>query len=173
LSQTTLIFGRARRCKEWDQEKFVGNGVLGPMARHLTLSDFKIQDRFPVHWGDMDSARHVNNLVYLRWAETVRVAYFEAMGMNVDFSGDAAGPILAWQDCKYIFPMTFPDVALVGARVTEIAEDRFTLETGIFSERQERIAAITKQVIVPYNYAKLTKVPLPVTWVEGIKGIEG
>ncbi|MEL7161682.1 MAG: thioesterase family protein, partial [Bacteroidota bacterium] len=114
----------------------------------------------------------VNNLVYLRWAETVRVAYFVAIGMNVDFSGDVTGPILAWQDCKYIFPMTFPDVAIVGARVTEIGEDRFTLETGIFSEKHDRIAAVTQQVIVPYNYATLTKVSLPEAWVAGIHAIE-
>lgn len=139
---------------------------------HLALSDFNVTAKFPTHWGDEDSARHVNNLVYLRWAETVRVIYFETMGMDASFANDAPGPILAWQDCKYIFPMTHPDVAIVGVRCVEVLEDRFVLETGIFSEQHDRIAAITRQSIVPYNYAKLAKVPLPAHWREGIRLVE-
>lgn len=142
------------------------------MAAKVSIEDFKVTDRFKTHWGDEDSAQHVNNLVYLRWSESVRVQYFERMGMDTSFSGDATGPILGWQDCKYIFPMTFPDVAIVGARVIDIAPDRFTLETGIFSERHGRIAAITKQLIIPYNYAKLAKASLPAEWVAGIRAIE-
>ena len=138
----------------------------------LTLDDFPVRASFPTHWGDMDSARHVNNLVYLRWAETARVLYFEAMGMNVDFAGDVTGPILAWQDCKYIFPVTHPDTVHVGVRCKEVREDRFVLETGIFTERHGRIAAITRQDIVPYNYAELRKAALPEAWKEGIARVE-
>lgn len=138
----------------------------------LTISDFNIISEFKTHWGDEDSARHINNLVYLRWAETARVQYFEAIGMDASFAGDVAGPILAWQDCKYIFPMTHPDTAIVGVRCVEVLDDRFFLETAIFSKVHDRIAAITKQSIVPYNYAKLTKVPLPENWREGIRLVE-
>lgn len=139
----------------------------------LTLDHFNIKAEFATHWGDEDSAQHINNLVYLRWAETVRVQYFEAMGMDASFAGDVAGPILAWQDCKYIFPMTHPDVAVVGARCVEILEDRFIIETGIFSQKHNRLAAITKQSIVPYNYAKLCKVELPQAWKAGIERLDG
>ncbi|MEL7376027.1 MAG: acyl-CoA thioesterase, partial [Bacteroidota bacterium] len=38
------------------------------MQSRITLSDFKFQLSRPVEWSDMDAARHVNNLVYLRWA---------------------------------------------------------------------------------------------------------
>jgi len=138
----------------------------------LTPNDFNVTAEFKTHWGDEDSARHVNNLVYLRWAETARVIYFEAMGMDASFAGDVAGPILAWQDCKYIFPMTHPDTAFVGVRCVEVLDDRFFLETAIFSKAHDRIAAITKQSIVPYNYAKLAKVPLPAQWREGIRLVE-
>lgn len=138
----------------------------------VTLDDYNITARFATHWGDEDSARHINNLVYLRWAETIRVLYFEAIGMDASFAGDAPGPILAWQDCKYIFPMTHPDTAVVGVRCIEVLDDRFIMETAIFSERHDRIAAITKQSIVPYNYARLQKVSLPEQWREGIRLVE-
>ena len=136
----------------------------------ITPQDFSRLHRFPVHWGDMDSAQHVNNLVYLRWAETARVLYFEEIGVSTAFAPGETGAILAYQDCKYIYPMTYPDTAVVGARTVEIADDRFTMETAIFSERHDRIAAITKQVIVPYDYGRLTKAPLPPAWVKRIEG---
>jgi acyl-CoA thioester hydrolase len=120
----------------------------------------------------MDAANHVNNLIYLRWAESGRIEYFEKMGMDISFNSGGTGPILGWQDCKYIFPMTFPDTAIVGCRVLEILSDRFTVETAIFSEKHQRIAAISQQSIIPYNYAELKKVNLPEIWVEKIRAIE-
>ncbi len=117
----------------------------------------------------MDSALHVNNLVYLRWAETARVLYFGAIGVNTDFAPGGTGAILAWQDCKYTYPMTYPDTAIVGVRTLEIREDRFVLQTAVFSERHDRLAAVSEQVIVPYDYGKLAKAPLPPAWVKGIE----
>ncbi|THH34988.1 acyl-CoA thioesterase [Neolewinella litorea] len=134
----------------------------------ITQDDFSTLHRFPVHWGDMDSAKHVNNLVYLRWAETARVIYFTAIGVNADFAPGATGAILAYQDCKYTFPMTYPDTALVGVRTADISDDRFTMETAIFSETHGRLAAVTRQVIVPYDYGKLQKAPMPEEWLENI-----
>ncbi|MGB0840559.1 MAG: acyl-CoA thioesterase [Chitinophagales bacterium] len=136
------------------------------------LAKYNVVTRYPVHWGDMDSANHVNNLIYLRWAESGRIAYFNKMGMDTGFQGGGVGPILGWQDCKYIFPMTFPDTAIVGIRTLEIKVDRLVIETAIFSERHQRIAAISKQTIIPYNYATLKKAALPEAWVEAIKQID-
>jgi acyl-CoA thioester hydrolase len=121
----------------------------------------------PVLWGDMDSARHVNNLHYLRWSETARLILFEKM-MDTSFTGDQ-GPILGWQDCKYIFPMTFPDTAIVTCGVKELLEDRFIVESQIYSMKHKRIAAISLQSILPYDYVELKKIPLPALWSEKLK----
>ena len=48
----------------------------------ITLDSYKIKERYPVHWGDMDAAKHVNNLIYLRWAESARIAFVKEMGMD-------------------------------------------------------------------------------------------
>jgi acyl-CoA thioester hydrolase len=137
----------------------------------LTRSDFGRLHRYPVHWGDMDSANHVNNLVYMRWAETARVAYFERIGVDTAFAAGGTGAILAWQDCKYTFPMTYPDTALVGVRTLEVQEDRFVLQTAVFSDRHDRLAALSHQTIVPYDYGALRKAALPREWVAAIERV--
>ncbi len=137
------------------------------------LDSFRTQLQYPVLWGQMDAAHHVNNLEYMRWAESARIHYFEIMGMDTSFSGDGAGPILAWQDCKYVFPVTYPDTVTVGVRTTEIREDRFIMQCVIVSDRHQRIAAISEQSIIPYSYQALKKITMPETWIQKIKEIDG
>ncbi len=131
------------------------------------IATVPIKLELPVLWGDMDMARHVNNLVYLKWTETARVRLFENM-METGFNNEM-GPILAWQDCKYIYPMTYPDTALVTCAVKEILVDRFILESQIYSTTHMRIAAISLQSIIPYNYVELKKIPLPALWSEKLQ----
>ena len=132
----------------------------------VTPEDYPVQLSLPVQWADMDAAAHVNNLVYLRWAESARIVLFERIGMDLDFQTATEGTILGWQECKYIFPMTFPDTAQIGIRVLELAEHHFLVETAVFSERHGRIAAISKQKLVAYDYKAGTKIQLPEFWVE-------
>lgn len=138
----------------------------------IGLESFQVQVEVPVQWGDMDAAGHVNNVTYLRWCESARIAYFEKVDIDLSFS-DGVGPILGWQDCKYIFPMTYPDQALVGIKVEEIREDRFLMLAHIYSQKYERLAIISKQAIVPYDYGKLAKAPIPENWLRNINAVEG
>ena len=135
-------------------------------------SAFPVLVSLPVQWGDMDAAQHVNNVNYLRWGESARIGYFAEMGMDLSFS-EGVGPILGYQDCKYIFPMTFPDTAIIGCRTVSIAEDRFTMECKVFSEQHQRISAISKQVIIPYDYSTLSRAKMPEEWQAAIRRIEG
>lgn len=123
-----------------------------------------IKFEIPVLWGDMDSAKHVNNLVYLKWIETSRIRLFEKM-MDTSFTGNQ-GPILGWQDCKYIFPMTYPDIALITASLKEISKDRFFIESRVYSKSNSKIAAISVQSIIPYDYVQFKKIELPPSWVK-------
>jgi acyl-CoA thioester hydrolase len=42
---------------------------------HESLEQFPVIISFPLHWGDRDPLGHVNNIMYLRWAETTRIEY--------------------------------------------------------------------------------------------------
>lgn len=139
----------------------------------VSIDNFNVIEKYLVHWGDMDAANHVNNLIYLKWAESARVAYCEKADINLSFHRGTIGPILAWQDCKYIFPMTYPDTAIIGVRASEVQEDRIFIESAIFSEKHQRIVALSKQSIIPYDYGQLRKAPIPAIWIKSIEEIEG
>ena len=136
------------------------------------LSSFNKVVSIEVFWGDMDAANHVNNLIYMRWTETARISYFMDVGISTNFSGAEIGPILAFQDCKYIYPMTFPDTAQVGMKTTKILDDRIEMEAAVFSTVHNRLAAISKQIVIPYDYGALKKSPIPANWISGIEDLE-
>lgn len=138
------------------------------ITQYPEISSAPTHFKTSVLWGDVDMALHVNNIIYLKWSETARVQYFDDMKMDTSFSGDA-GPILGWQDGKYLYPVTYPDEVLVTALVTEILSDRFIMECRVYSLQAGRLAAISKQHIVPYSYTERKKIPIPINWLEGIK----
>lgn len=140
------------------------------LERHPEIKGYPLKMEHDILWGDMDSAKHVNNLIYLKWSETSRILLFNQM-MDTSFDGKE-GPILGWQDCKYIFPLTFPDKVLITCGVTEIKEDRFMMRSQIYSYRHHRIAAITEQSIIPYDYIQLKKINIPASWLENLKNLK-
>ncbi len=44
------------------------------------LKHYSVIIETPVAWGEMDAFQHVNNIVYFRYFESVRIAYFEKIG---------------------------------------------------------------------------------------------
>ena len=136
------------------------------------LRDYPVTLELPVQWGDMDAFAHVNNLVYLRWFESGRVAYLEkldAMGANASGS---VGPILGQMDCRYRIPLEYPDRITVGVRVSEIGEDRFTMHHRVVSHHHRKVAAEGSALVVCVDYQRGGKVPVPPSWREAITRLE-
>lgn len=131
----------------------------GQRARaRAALPAFPIFVQLTVQWGDMDAFQHVNNVVYLRWFETARMALFQA----IDFtSGSAVGPILHSTSCRYRLPLYFPDDVVAACRVTDVQEDRFAVETALWSAREQAVAATGTALMVAYDYAAKQKARLP------------
>ena len=126
-------------------------------------SDSYVTLELPVQWGNMDAAQHVNNTVYLRWMESARIEMFKKM-YGGDFKYRKIVPILAWQDCKYIFPVTYPDTVVISLDIIELMEDRVLCEGKIYSKNHDRLAAISKTLLMAYDMEELKKHPFPEAW---------
>lgn len=137
------------------------------------LADFPVQTNITVQWGEMDAANHVNNVVYLGWFEHARVVYLDRLNYPVVLEQEGLpGVILAKQDCKYLFPVRYPDTITMGIKVTEIGEDRFVMHCKMYSQEHQRLVAIANATIVTYDYVKQSKAPVPESLRQGIQAIE-
>ena len=127
----------------------------------------------PVVWGDMDSFQHVNNVVYLRWFESVRLEYLQRLGTLDGKVKTGIGPILASISCKYRIPLQYPDTVLVGVKTTNIGEDRFTMHHAVYSNGRNKIAAEGDGVIVMFDYLENRKVAVSDDLRKRISDLEG
>lgn len=126
-----------------------------------SLSRFPVVIEVAVAWGDMDAFGHVNNTVFFRFFESARIAYLRAIDFTAGGEAGAVGPILASTHCRFRRPLAFPDTVRVGARTTELGEDRFIMEYRVVSEALEEVAAEGGGVVVSYDYGAGRKTPIP------------
>jgi acyl-CoA thioester hydrolase len=125
------------------------------------LAHCPIVIEIPIAWGEMDSFQHVNNIVYLRYFESARIAYFERLQLMEFMTQTGIGPILASVQCRFKIPLTYPDTVSVGTRVSNVEHDRFVMEFYVISHKHQKIAAEGEGVIVSFNYRENQKTPLP------------
>jgi acyl-CoA thioester hydrolase len=137
------------------------------------LDGFPVIVDFPVAWGDMDAIGHVNNVKYFRWFEDGRIAWFDAVGIKDIAAASGVGPILATTNCRFRIPLTYPDSVRIGARVTSLEADRFTMEYAVASVAHGAVAASGEGVVVAFDYAAGVKSVWPAELRERIEKLQG
>lgn len=127
------------------------------------LADYPVRIEVPVAWGDMDAFAHVNNLVYFRWFESARIAYFDRVEALATKQDTGIGPILASTSCRFKIPLTYPDTIVAAASVQPdtVGEDRFTMAYAVASQHRGRVAAQGAGEIVAFDYGRGRKAPIP------------
>jgi acyl-CoA thioester hydrolase len=136
------------------------------------LTAFPVSVDIAIAWGEMDAFQHVNNIVYFRYFETARIAYFRKIGYTRLMKETGVGPILADTRCRYRIPLTFPDTVRVGARISEVGEDRFLMNYRVFSLNHQKVAADGEGLVVSFDYRQQCKTPLPSLVKDRIHSLE-
>ena len=126
-----------------------------------TLGSWPVSITLPVQWGDMDSFSHVNNVKYLRWFESARIAYFRAAGVLARMESERVGPILARSTIDYRIALQFPDEVTVEATVQKLGNTSFVMGIRLRSKQHGgAIAAEGENVIVLLDYRTQAKAPI-------------
>ncbi|MGV8075638.1 MAG: acyl-CoA thioesterase [Syntrophobacteraceae bacterium] len=136
------------------------------------LKGFPVVVEIPVEWGDMDAFRHVNNVVYFRYFQSARIAYFDRIGIWEFMEKTGIGLKISSVQAKYLTSLTYPDVVSIGTRVSGTNPNGFTMQCSVFSHRHSRIAAEGEAEIVTYNYRNYQNIPLPAKLKQKIHDIE-
>jgi acyl-CoA thioester hydrolase len=114
----------------------------------------------PIRWGDMDAMGHVNNTVYFRYMEQLRISWFDAMGFRPDPAGE--GPIIVNAHCAFVRELVYPGTVL--ARQYVGAFGRSSVETYAEMARTDdpgTVYAHGGAKIVWVDYPRRKSAPLP------------
>lgn len=137
-----------------------------------SLAEFPVVIAIPVQWGEMDAFGHVNNTVYFRYFESARIAYLERIGFRDPDPADPRGAILHSTHARFRQPLVYPETVRVGARATELRDDRFTMEYRVVTVSEGGVAAEGSAVVVSYHYGERRKVSLPEAVLKAITALE-
>ena len=88
----------------------------------------------PIRWGDMDAMGHVNNTVYFRYLETIRIDWFRSIGC--DFNPRGVGPVVVNAFCNFYRQFEYPGDILAKMYVSDPA--RTTFESWCTLERTDQ-----------------------------------
>jgi acyl-CoA thioester hydrolase len=112
----------------------------------------------PVRWGDMDAMGHVNNTVYFRYMEIVRMAWlYEVAGPP-----GAQGAVVVNSFCNFLRQIEYPGEILARHYVAE--PGRTSFDVYVTLERTDHPGVVSADGgarTVWVDYATRKSVPLP------------
>lgn len=110
-----------------------------------------------ISWGDMDAFGHVNNVVYYRYIENARIAYLD----QVNLLNYSIHIVVASSQCKYLSPVTYPDILNIRVELLELRNSAFSMRYLLWSEMQQKNIAEAKVVMVCVDQNVGKKVTMP------------
>jgi acyl-CoA thioester hydrolase len=132
-----------------------------PQEKKLTLEMV-----IPIRWGDMDAMGHVNNAMYFRYLETVRIEWLHRAGGEPDRAG--SGPIIVNAFCNFIKQLEYPGDVLAKHYVANPGKSSF--DTFITLERTDQPGVIYANggaTTVWIDFPQQKSVPLP-DWLRAL-----
>jgi len=128
------------------------------------MTHFPIRTPIEVRFRDLDPLGHVNNAVYLTYAELGRMHYFRAIGSD----GGGGNFILARAEVDFLRPVHLGEHLEVGTRVTRVGNSSFNTLSEIWAEGQ--LAARVGAVVVWLEGNRSARIPDPLR--QAIAGLE-
>ncbi len=114
----------------------------------------------PIRWGDMDAMGHVNNTIYFRYLETIRIEWMRSIGCQPDPRGE--GPVIVNAFCNFYKQFEYPGDVLVKMYVSDPGRSSFeswgTMER---TDRPGEIFAAGGATTVWVNFPAQKSAPMP------------
>jgi acyl-CoA thioester hydrolase len=114
----------------------------------------------PIRWGDMDAMGHVNNTLYFRYFETIRIDWMNSIGGVPDPNG--VGPVIVNAFCTFIRQLEYPGDILLKHFVAH--PGRTSFDTYMTIERVDRPGVVHTEggaTMVWVDFKQQKSVPLP------------
>lgn len=137
------------------------------------MTKFRFHYPISVRYGDLDPQWHVNNSKFLTYIETARLHYLLKLGLFDGHSFNDLPFIVADVHVKYLLPIQPTDDVLVTLGTTRIGTKSAIMEYEVWSADETRLFATAETVMVAYDYATKSSVPVSAELRRTISEYEG
>jgi acyl-CoA thioester hydrolase len=136
--------------------------------------NYRFEMPVEVRFADLDAMGHLNNAKYLTYTEQARIYYVRDVCV---WEGNwrKLGIILARTEIDYKLPIAFDDKVMVYIRVSRLGSKSFDFEYMVTRQRAKNeveIAALSKSVMVAYDYENDSTLPISDLWRKRILAYE-
>ena len=115
-----------------------------------------------VRFGDLDAMQHMNNVEFLRFFETARIAYIESLANeHRPTSREEFGFIFAECHIAYRSPAHYGEVVRTLIRPGALRRSSVRIDFEMRTEGDDRLVAEGWGALVGYDYAEAETRPLP------------
>ena len=105
-----------------------------------TRSDYRFFLDIPTRWMDNDVYRHVNNVTYYSWFDTVVARFLLGTGA-INLTDSAVIGVVVETLCRYHAPIAFPETVTAGLRVERLGNSSIRYGIAIFRADEETASA--------------------------------
>ncbi len=126
----------------------------------LNRGDFPWCLTLATRWADNDQYGHVNNVTYYSYFDTaVNRHLIEVAGQNPQ--GDGPIGVVVETGCRFLRPISFPDMIEVGIRIIKFGTSSVTYHLGVFVSDHDMPAAVGHFVHVYVDRKTFRSVAVP------------
>ena len=117
----------------------------------------------PIRWGDMDVMGHVNNTIYFRYMEIIRLEWLRETGVPANPEG--LGPVIVNAFCNFYRQFEYPDEVLLKMYVSDPGRTTFeSWATMARADAPEVICAAGGATTIWVDFPRQKAVELP-DWI--------
>ena len=114
----------------------------------------------PIRWGDMDVMGHVNNTIYFRYMEIIRLEWLRETGVPANPEG--LGPVIVNAFCNFQIELKYPGEVLARLYTTDVGRTSFDTYTLLSrTDDPDTIYASGGSRVVWVDFPRRKSAPLP------------
>ena len=127
----------------------------------MNKQDFTHTTTVPVRWGDADIFGHINNVQYIRYLESARVAYCDEV-LDLPLIADMkVGWLLADIQCAFLQQVHYPENLKVVTRISKIGNKSADVLAEIYREGEDTPVITSRGVMVWFDFERQQTALIP------------
>jgi acyl-CoA thioester hydrolase len=127
----------------------------------MSKQGFTHKMTIPVRWGDADIFGHVNNVQYIRYLESARVAYCDEVLDLPLIANMKVGWLLADIQCAFLQQVHYPENLKVVTRISKIGNKSADVLAEIYREDEDTPVITSRGVMVWFDFERQQTALIP------------
>ncbi|CAN5869374.1 thioesterase family protein [soil metagenome] len=137
----------------------------------MSETNFPLELKLRIDWSELDLFGHVNNVMFMKYAQAARVNYWENSGIYSELKKNKIGPMLVSVACQFKKQLLYPGNVTIRSGMEFIRNTSFSIHHKMYDDQGDLVAE-AQDVIVMFDFNKNEKTAVPQVMREAAEKLE-